>query len=158
MLASLAMGPSVRPAGLAALVVAIAACRGRTYSLGDKDPRPYHFDPPQIVAELASNARTDNPTLTADLLEIYFTSDRVSGNGDVWVARRSDPALPFDPPTAVTEVNSRRVRDQLRDLGGRPDAVVRFGPGRRRRHDGHLDVEPAEPIRGLVDAASTSSR
>ena len=82
---------SVRPAGLAALVVAIASCGGRTLSLGDKNPRRYHFDPPQIVAELASNARTDNPTLTADLLEIYFTTDRVSGNGDVWVARRSNP-------------------------------------------------------------------
>ena len=97
---------SVRPAGLAALVVAIASCGGRTLSLGDKNPRRYHFDPPQIVAELASNARTDNPTLTADLLEIYFTTDRVSGNGDVWVARRNNPELPFDPPTAVTEVNS----------------------------------------------------
>jgi WD40-like Beta Propeller Repeat len=97
---------SVRSAGLAALVVAIASCGGRTLSLGDKNPRRYHFDPPQIVAELASNARTDNPTLTADLLEIYFTTDRVSGNGDVWVARRNDPELPFDPPTAVTEVNS----------------------------------------------------
>jgi hypothetical protein len=91
---------------LAVLVAAISGCAGRTNSLGDRNPRPYHFEPPQIVSELASTARTDNPTLTADLLEIYFTSDRVSGNGDVWVARRKSPALPFDPPTAVAEVNS----------------------------------------------------
>jgi hypothetical protein len=110
---------SVRPAGgaahaprapwtLAALAAALAvtACTGRTNSLGDKQPRRYHFEPPRIVPELASTARTDNPTLTADLLEIYFTTDRVSGNGDVWFARRSDPRLAFDPPSAVSEVNS----------------------------------------------------
>jgi hypothetical protein len=91
---------------VAVLAAAFSACVGRTNSLGDKEPRRYHFETPRIVAELASNTRTDNPTLTADLLEIYFTSDRVSGNGDVWVARRGDPALPFDPPSPVAEVNS----------------------------------------------------
>jgi len=91
---------------LAVLLATFSACVGRTNSLGDKDPRPFHFERPQIVAELASSARTDNPTLTADLLEIYFTSDRVSGNGDVWVARRGNPALPFEPPSPVAEVNS----------------------------------------------------
>jgi len=102
---------SVRPArratsvGAALAALAAAACAGRTNTLGDKDPRPYQFEPPQIVAELASNARTDNPTLTADLLEIYFTSDRVSGNGDLWYARRSNPRMPFDVPLAITELN-----------------------------------------------------
>jgi len=99
---------SVRPArratsvGAALAALAAAACAGRTNTLGDKDPRPYQFEPPQIVAELASNARTDNPTLTADLLEIYFTSDRVSGNGDLWYARRTNPRMPFDVPLAIT--------------------------------------------------------
>ncbi|HXU04711.1 MAG TPA: hypothetical protein VN903_27300, partial [Polyangia bacterium] len=84
----------------------LAACTGKTVSLGDKQPRPYHFETPRIVAELASNARTDNPTLTADLLEIYFTSDRASGNGDVWFARRFDARMPFDTPLPVNEVNT----------------------------------------------------
>jgi hypothetical protein len=58
------------------------------------------------VTELRSDNRTDNPTLTADLLEIYFTTDRTSGNGDVWYARRTDVVHPFSPPAAVAEVNS----------------------------------------------------
>ncbi len=71
-------------------------------------PRRYHFDPPRLVTELRSDApvRTDNPTLTADLLEIYFTTDRGGGSGDVWFARRSDVAHPFSAPAPVTEVNS----------------------------------------------------
>jgi hypothetical protein len=100
---------SVRPARAtwaAALVAsAVAACTGRTNALGDKDPRPYHFETPQLVAELASATRTDNPTLTADQLEIYFTSDR-SGSGDVWFARRTNLRMPFDVPQAIAEVNT----------------------------------------------------
>jgi hypothetical protein len=107
------MGP-VRPAPCAPHAIAIAllataavaACTGKTLTLGYKEPRPCHFGVPQPVPELASTGRTDNPTLTADLLEIYFTSDRDSGNGDVWFARRSDPREPFGTPAAVTEVNT----------------------------------------------------
>jgi len=101
---------SVRPAGwaLAAVVVTAAtACNGgRLNSLGDKQPRRYHFEAPLIVPELAALGRTDNPTLTADLLEIYFTTDRQSGNGDVWFARRSDRGRAFESPAPITEVNS----------------------------------------------------
>jgi hypothetical protein len=100
---------SVRPARratcAAAALAACVACTGRTNSLGDKDPRPYRFEAPQLVAELSSNARTDNPTLTADLLEIYFTSDRVSGNGDLWYARRTNPRMAFDVPLPIAELN-----------------------------------------------------
>ncbi len=106
--------PSVRPARRSApwsvaapALAALAACSGQTLILGDSQPRPYHFEVPQIVAELrADDVRTDNPTLTADLLEIYFTSDRVSGNGDVWSARRSTRSQQFVSPAPVTEVNT----------------------------------------------------
>ena len=97
--------PSVRPPrraaplGIAAAAAAaVAACNGQTLTLGNRTPAPYHFEVPQIVAELRSDVRTDNPTLTGDLLEIYFTSERLSGNGDVWFARRSDPSAPFGAP------------------------------------------------------------
>src|SRR5262245_45306460 len=99
-----------RSAGVAIALLAAAACAactGRTLALGDGMPRPYHFEAPVLVTELRSDlARTDNPTLTADLLEIFFTSDRVSGNGDVWHASRSDRTHPFVSPAAVTEVNT----------------------------------------------------
>src|SRR5499427_5249082 len=104
--------PTARPTAWAIATLAAAAgataCTGKTLALGDRDPRPYHFEVPQIVTELRSDSRTDNPTLTADLLEIFFTSDRPggSGGGDVWSARRSDLLHPFSPPTAVTEVNT----------------------------------------------------
>jgi hypothetical protein len=102
---------SVRPAGRATLLVAAfavtaVACSGQVVSLGDREPRRYHFETPQIVAELATVGRTDNPTLTADLLEIYFTSDRAGANGDIWFAKRSDPHAAFGAPSPVTEVNS----------------------------------------------------
>jgi hypothetical protein len=88
------------------LALIAPACVGdKTVVLGDTRPRPYHFDAPRPVAELMADTKSDNPTLTADLLEIVFTTDRVSGNTDIWTARRSNPSLPFDPPTAIAELN-----------------------------------------------------
>jgi hypothetical protein len=92
--------------GLCATLVACAGCSaGKTVVLGDLAPRPYHFGPAQPVSELASTSRTDNPTLTGDLLEIYFTTDRESGNGDVWFATRASAAEPFGAPAPVSAVN-----------------------------------------------------
>jgi hypothetical protein len=92
----------------AALALTGAGCSsGKTVVLGSSSPIPYHFDAPVLVTELASPSRTDNPTLTDDLLEIYFTTDRVSGNnGDVWFATRTSPSAPFGTPAAVDAVNS----------------------------------------------------
>jgi hypothetical protein len=78
---------------------------GRTVVLGETIPPPYHFDVPRPVVELMADTKSDNPALTADLLEIVFTTDRVSGDTDIWTARRSSPSLPFDPPTAIAELN-----------------------------------------------------
>jgi hypothetical protein len=86
-------------------VLACACSGGKVVALGSSVPIPYHFDAPVLVPELASSSRTDNPTLTGDLLEIYFTTDRVSGNGDVWFATRTSPDAPFGTPAAVTAVN-----------------------------------------------------
>jgi hypothetical protein len=53
--------------------------------------------------ELASDGENDNPTLTSDLLEIYFTSDREGGlgGGDVWRAARARATDTFDEPELV---------------------------------------------------------
>ena len=96
----------MRPVALIALAICTPTCTaGKTVSLGNVNPVPYHFDTPVLVPELASPSRTDNPTLTGDLLEIYFTTDRVSGNGDVWFATRATAAAPFGTPAPVTAVN-----------------------------------------------------
>jgi hypothetical protein len=89
----------------AALAACVGCSAGTTVTLGNVSPHPYHFQPPQIVPELVSTSRTDNPTLTGDLLEIYFTTDRVSGNGDVWFATRASAADPFGTPAPVSAVN-----------------------------------------------------
>ncbi|HLK88968.1 MAG TPA: hypothetical protein VKZ18_03685 [Polyangia bacterium] len=102
------MRPGVSIARAGCLVAALAPCAagcGKTLALGSSSPIPYAFDTPVMVAELASPSRTDNPTLTADLLEIYFTTDRVSGNGDVWFATRASPSGPFGAPAPVSAVN-----------------------------------------------------
>jgi len=72
-------------------------------------PPPYHFGPAHPVVELGTSDRADNPTLTSDLLEIFFTSTRDSGHGDIWTARRAAAELPFDPPTPATELNTSSV-------------------------------------------------
>jgi hypothetical protein len=95
------------PAAAVALcaLCAPACTAGQLVKLGDSSPPPYHFDPPVLVTELASPSRTDNPTLTADLREIYFTTDRTTGNGDVWFATRATASGAFGPPAPVAAVN-----------------------------------------------------
>ncbi len=64
------------------------------------------FRAPELVIELSDpEAKDQDPTLTADLLEIFFFSDR-SGNEDIWTARRSSVDDPWDPPTLVAELSS----------------------------------------------------
>jgi len=66
------------------------------------------FGSPTLVARLSDPvADDDDPTLTSDMLEIYFDSDRGSpGRGDVWMSRRTSLTDPWDPPWNVTELNT----------------------------------------------------
>jgi hypothetical protein len=99
--------PVARAVGLAIVLIAGPACDDQLIRLGSTAPIPFHFGAPTLVPELASSSRTDNPTLTADLLEIYFTTNRDSATaGDVWCARRASPADPFGTPAPVSGVNS----------------------------------------------------
>ncbi|HEU0030667.1 MAG TPA: hypothetical protein VFQ53_08540 [Kofleriaceae bacterium] len=62
---------------------------------------------PQLVTELSSIANDDDPTLTGDLLEIYFASDRVVANSeDIYVATRPSASAAFGAPTLVAELSS----------------------------------------------------
>ena len=98
----------VRRGSTLVLLLALASGCGKLNVLGTEWPVPYHFHVPAPVTELASPSRTDNPTLTGDLLEIYFTSNRDGGvgDGDVWVAKRTDPSAPFGTPALVDDVNT----------------------------------------------------
>jgi hypothetical protein len=64
------------------------------------------------VPSLASSYEDDNPTLTSDLLELYFSSkNRPGGKGnvDVWVAKRLDPSGDFGAPEPVLEVSTQGI-------------------------------------------------
>jgi Tol biopolymer transport system component len=80
---------------LAPLFIVLACADGRDIVLGDSEPRRWHFDPPELIEELSVTAKTDNPALTADQLEIFFTSERDGIPADVYFAKRSDPEHPF---------------------------------------------------------------
>lgn len=98
---------------------AALACGGETVTLGmarvDEDPTELPRLPPALRFsnitrrdELSTEGKNDNPTLTEDLLHIYFTSDRDGGPGDadVWHAVRRRVDEPFDPPELVAAVSS----------------------------------------------------
>jgi hypothetical protein len=62
----------------------------------------------QTVPEVASLADNDEkPTLTADMLQMYFLSDRAAGpgSGDVWQSLRAHVTDPWGTPALVTAVN-----------------------------------------------------
>ena len=76
------------------------------------DPR-CSFGLPTVIAELSDPAADDrSPTVTADLLEIYFASNRDSGNdADIWFATRADPSDPWSDPTLVAELSTSNRDD-----------------------------------------------
>ena len=86
--------------------IAGAACGGTVVDLGDPRPPPYRFGMPHLLAELDTTYSNQNPTLTGDLLDLFFTSNRSDMSADVWTAHRASPGDPFDPPTLVAEASS----------------------------------------------------
>ena len=105
-------------AELAALVLA-AGCGRIGFDAGadasfDATPDVYAtgmFSTPTIVAALTSAARDDDVTVTDDLLELYFASDRPGGAGlqDIYRSTRTSPVVPWGPPVNVAELNTNRT-------------------------------------------------
>lgn len=106
------------------------ACGGETVTLGRSDVAAILWQEPELVAELASEAVDDNPTLTGDLLEIYFTSRRDGGAGstDIWYARRAAPTDSFDPPEPIPELNTEEFESS--PAISRDGLTLWFGSGR----------------------------
>ncbi len=101
----------------AATVMDGAAEDGRIDAAGDAAPDARDaavtlpttaFGTPQRLDLLSSPEGDDDPTLTADMLEIYFESDRMTGAGNIWVARRDSITAPWSAPELVTELSSDR--------------------------------------------------
>jgi len=90
---------------LAACCALCGACGSTVLDVGV--PRPtYKFGTPRQLTELDTSYANQNPTLTADLLELFFTSGRADNSGDVWTAKRTSPTNPFDAPAIVSEVST----------------------------------------------------
>jgi hypothetical protein len=67
---------------------------------------PPRFSPPALVAALSDpDAIDEDPTLTGDLLEVFFMSTR-AGDRDVWTARRDSADATWGAPTRVAELDS----------------------------------------------------
>ena len=64
---------------------------------------------PSIIAEVSEPKKDDNPTLTADELEICLTSKREGGLGgsDIWCALRDSRELPFGPLNSITLLSTK---------------------------------------------------
>jgi hypothetical protein len=66
------------------------------------------FRPPELIAELAApGVNDDDPTLTGDLLELYFKSDRAGSlDYDIWRSVRPTPEDAWGPAERVEELCS----------------------------------------------------
>jgi hypothetical protein len=66
------------------------------------------FGPPEPITNLNTADVEGDPTLSQDLLEIYFRSTRPGGSGDsdIWTSTRSALFAPWSTPMPVTELNS----------------------------------------------------
>lgn len=104
---------------------------GSSESTGD--PPPVELGPfanATPIDVLNSDGYDDDPTLRADLREIYFASTRPEGQGseEIWRSERASADDDWDPPTLVTAVNSAG-QDGWPELS-RDGLVLTFGSNR----------------------------
>jgi hypothetical protein len=155
---------------LVSLSLALLACGGETYSLGDGkgvgaandgaasdagagasdaneaivDASAPNFEAPKAIEPFASDpsASDDDPSLTQDLREIYFNSKRDGGKGreDVWFATRARATDAWSAPQPASELNS-----DARETGIAlsPDGLTVWFSSDREGGVGGLDVYTA---------------
>lgn len=64
------------------------------------------FGPAEPVVELNSDSLDDDPSLTGDMLEVYFKSDRAGGGeSDIYRAQRPNIGETFGEPIIVSELS-----------------------------------------------------
>jgi hypothetical protein len=65
------------------------------------------FGMPQLVSISTASTREDDITLTGDMLEIFFESDRVTqGQSDIYMSRRANVTDAWSLPVRVDELSS----------------------------------------------------
>ena len=76
--------------------------------------RPSRADPftfGRELSELDTPNDEHDPWLSQDGLRVYFVTIRTGRGQDLYVAERADASAPFDPPTAIAEINSTDGED-----------------------------------------------
>jgi len=119
------------------LICGLAACGSVAAAPPDAAGPAVPFSPPRQVLELADPAQDDDPTLTDDMLEIYFASTRVTGqdgNADIWRSTRQRATDPWGAPGLVSELNTTR-NDENPGISG--DGLTLWFSSNR---DGNVDI------------------
>ncbi len=96
------------------------------------DAPPGPFRAAALIEELAApDADDDDPSLTGDLLEIYFKSDRgTPGDFDIWLSTRASRADPWGEPDVVVELSSDEDEwAAVTDESGTHVVITRSVPG-----------------------------
>ena len=71
-------------------------------------PAPRFAAPQPVVALSDVDSIDEDPTFTADLLELYFMSNR-NGTKDIWTSTRASATDPWGSPHLVTELSSSGI-------------------------------------------------
>jgi len=131
---------SARPSSrwLGGLLAVPLGCSAEMVTLGRGLPDPAFGDTGQPVKALnLSSTDEDSPTLTEDLLDIYFTSRRSGlGKRDVWTAHRDRREDPFGEPIPVEKASS--TDDEVSPAISRDGLTLWVGTDRSGRGD--LDI------------------
>ena len=101
---------------LAILVVLATGGCDAVFGLADRDapiladavPDAVAFSAPRPITELWSTGMDGEPTLTADMTEIYFKSNRPGGKGlsDIWSATRATASDAWSTPSSVAALST----------------------------------------------------
>jgi len=91
--------------------LALAACGRINFDAtnnavdGDASPVMGRFGTPVRIDELGTIGKNEDPSLTGDMLELYFNSD-ATGAGDIYVSKRAAVTDPWGAPQLVVELSS----------------------------------------------------
>lgn len=108
------------------------------------------FSSPTLVTELSGASVESDPTLTADMLEIFFVSTR-TGNFDLWTSTRATVADAWAPPVQVIELESASAEGDPRIAR---DGLDIWFTSDRSPSAGGLDIwTSSRPARGMAWSA-----
>lgn len=120
---------------------------------GAPDAASGPFGEAALVEEVMAAGLDDDPSLTGDLREMFFKSDR-DGGIDIWVVRRDAPDDAWGVPEPVEELNSPQADDTpevsidgltitlASDRNGAPGGIDLFVSSRLTREDVWDEPQP----------------